>query len=199
MKNKNIHSFNKRGMELSMGILVLLIISIIIFSYSLYFLYDIWKGVAPIEAELDQYTQQAIEQMLNNQAELVAIPFHSKTAKIGETAVYWMGVRNVENTAKNFKVSTKFSKAFTLDGRKELEKVDERKMNEWLGNSEEFEIGKISAKQYETAPLGITVGDYSDSAQQTTTQSGIYIFEVCVFHTQGECYGGKQEVNVKVE
>ncbi len=199
MKCKKIFGLNKKGMELSMSVLVLLIISIIIFSYSLYFLYDIWKGVAPIEAQLDEYTQQAIEQMLNNQVELVAIPFHSKNAKIGETVVYWMGIRNVENTAKTFKAKLEFGKAFTLDGRKELENVEERKLNEWLGNSADFEIGKIGAKQYEIVSLGITVGDYTDSTEQTTTQSGIYIFEVCVYHTPGECYGGKQEVNVKVE
>ncbi|MBI4918678.1 hypothetical protein HY837_02020 [archaeon] len=196
VKSRKI-TFNRKGLELSMSVLIMLIISIVIFSYSMYFLYNLMRETPAIERTLDQQTAQAIEQMLSQGTELVAIPYHSKTAEIGETVIYGLGVRNVNNDAKNFKIEMEFSKAFTQD-MKIISNVDSRKMEEWLGTNKRLDLGSVKAKQLVKEPLGITVGEYISDTELTVP--GIYIFTVKVLDsTTREVYGGVQEVNVKVE
>ncbi len=191
------NNFNRKGLELSVSVLVMLIISIVIFSYSMYFLYSLIKETPAIEKILDKQTEQAIEQMISQGTELVVIPYHSKTAEIGETVVYGLGLRNVNDEAKNFQLEMEFSKAFTHD-MKLINDADPRKMEEWLGTNKRLDLGMVNAKQLIKEPLGITVGEYISDTEPTV--QGIYIFTVKIIDsTTREVYGGIQEVNVKVE
>jgi hypothetical protein len=55
----------------------------------------------------------------------------------------------------------------------------------------------LLAKEYTKEPLGIIVKEHISSE---FTKPGIYVFTVCVEKTSdvGTCYGGIQEVNVRV-
>lgn len=190
---------NNKGLQLSMSVVVLLVISIVIFTYSVYFLYNIIKINPVVEERIDLQTKQAIEQMLFQENELVAIPFHSKEAVVGDTVIFWMGVRNVGSNEESFTVTTTFEGAFTKDYKK-LD-VDESIVNSWVRKGN-FNIGSLSAKEYKKVPLAITVGELLGSKP---TLPGSYIFKVCVKKSSNrennreDCYGGFQGITVNVD
>ncbi|PIN81136.1 hypothetical protein COV11_02570 [Candidatus Woesearchaeota archaeon CG10_big_fil_rev_8_21_14_0_10_30_7] len=185
----------KKGIQLSINVLVLMIISIVIFSFSMYFLYKYIPTSTP--EELDVMTQQAIERMIFQDNKLVAIPYNSKPARIGETVLFGLGVRNVFNDAREFEVQLEFSKAFSYN-MQELTNVDSRTMQKWLGTNVNLNLGKLNAKELKKEPLGITVGEYIKQGE--LTKPGIYFFTIKVIDLSTQnLYGDMQEINVKVE
>jgi len=96
----------KASIQLSLGFLITLIISLVIFILSIGFLTDFWKGVDELKTSLDQQTQAEIEKLLAGNAR-IAIPLDTQTTKPSKAVVYGVGIRNTLTTTsyEYFKVN----------------------------------------------------------------------------------------------
>jgi len=168
---------NKKGMELSMGLIVVLILSILIFSMSLYFVFK-WFGQAEqLKGEIDKQTREQILSALKTGNQLVAIPISVLEAKRGAIVNFGVGVRNILAEDK-FSMAVRFSGAYMPDG-KALPVDPEYVSNKWLGA---FAItDTFVLKKNEEKLLPILIKADVNMAQGKPTQRGDYVFNVCVY------------------
>ncbi|MBD3303721.1 hypothetical protein GF343_01125 [Candidatus Woesearchaeota archaeon] len=167
---------NKKGFELSATVIVLLVITIVIFMGSLFFLKKFFSGAEEIKGEIERSTQEQIENLLRS-GDLVAIPINKKTVKKGNGAVFGLGIRNV-GAQKTFTVVSGFHKAFEIDGKTEIP-ADPWYINDnWLLYSEG--PYRLDSNELKLVPVSVTAGHAIDDLG-TSTETGTYIFNVCVF------------------
>ena len=167
---------NKKGFELSATVIVLLVITVIIFIGSIYFLKQFFSGAQEIKGEIERSTQEQIESLLRA-GDLVAIPLNKKIVKKGDGKIFGLGIRNV-GAEKDFWVSSNFYKAFEVDGATEIP-ADQFYLNDnWLLYSEG--PYKLDSNELKLVPVSVTVGNAIDD-YGTSTKAGTYIFNVCVF------------------
>lgn len=168
---------NKKGFELSATIIVLIIITIVIFIGSLYFLKTFFTGAEQIKGEIEHSTQERIESLLRS-GDLVAIPLNKKVIKKGTGEAFGLGIRNV-GADKSFTVVTNFHKAFGPDGKTPIVDADPFFIAEnWLLYSEG--PYRLRSNELKLIPISITVGNAIDYSG-TSTKPGTYVFNVCVF------------------
>ncbi|MBW3004434.1 hypothetical protein KY310_01215 [Candidatus Woesearchaeota archaeon] len=167
---------NKKGFELSATVIVLLVITIVIFIGSLFFLKTFFSGAQEIKGEIERSTQEQIENLLRS-GDLVAIPLNKKIIKKGNGAAFGLGIRNV-GAEKDFTVISNFHRAFEIDGVTEIP-ADPYYINDnWLLYSEG--PYKLDSNELKLVPISVTVDHAIDDAG-TSTRTGTYIFNVCVF------------------
>lgn len=167
---------NKKGFELSATVIVLLVITIVIFMGSLYFLKQFYSGAQEIKGEIERSTQEQIESLLRS-GDLVAIPLNKKTVKKGNGAVFGLGIRNI-GADKEFSVVVDFYRAFQVDGRTEVPVDPFYIEDNWLLYSEGPYF--LDSNELRIVPVSVTVGHAIDDLG-TSTQTGTYIFNACVF------------------
>ena len=95
--------FGKKGIELASNFLVIMILSIVMFGFAVYFTAQIFSKGKTMESQLDSQTSQRIEELLNDGSRVV-IPFQTKTVRRGGLGVFGAGVLNVLGTTTNFKI-----------------------------------------------------------------------------------------------
>lgn len=166
----------KKGLELSATVIVLLVITIVIFIGSLFFLKQFFAGAEEIKGEIERSTQEHIENLLRS-GDLVAIPLNKKIIKKGNGAVFGLGIRNI-GANKEFTVVANFHKAFDIDGRTEIP-ADQFYINDnWMLYSEG--PYRLASNELKLVPVSITVGHAIDD-YGSSVKAGTYIFNVCVF------------------
>jgi len=167
---------NKKGFELSATVIVLLVITIVIFIGSLFFLRTFFTGAQEIKGEIERSTQEQIENLLRS-GDLVSIPLNKKTIKQGNGAIFGLGIRNI-GAQKDFTVISNFHKAFEVDGKTEIQ-ADPWYINDnWLLYSEG--PYRLDSNELKLVPISVTV-DHAIDDSCTSTKSGTYVFNVCVF------------------
>lgn len=172
---------NKKGFELSATVIVLLVITIVIFIGSLYFLKQFFSGAQEIKGEIERSTQEQIESLLRS-GDIVAIPINKKIMKKGAGSVFGLGLRNI-GAKKDFWVSVNFYRAFEIDGFTEIP-ADQFFMNDnWLLYSEGPYL--LDSNELKLVPVSVTVGSAIDD-YSTSTKAGTYVFNACVF--RGDTY-----------
>lgn len=176
---KKVTSFmnNKKGFELSATMIVLIIITIVIFIGSMFFLKQFFIGAEQIKGDIEQSTQKQIESLLRS-GDLIAIPLNKKTIKKGTGNIFGLGIRNV-GSEKYFSVAVKFHKAFEPDGKTEIFEADPFYIAEnWLLYSEG--PYRLRSNELKLIPISVTVNNALDYSSQST-KPGTYVFNVCVF------------------
>jgi hypothetical protein len=167
---------NKKGFELSATIIVLIVITIVIFIGSLFFLKKFYAGAQEIKGDIERSTQDQIESLLRG-GDLVAIPLNKKLIKRGNGEIFGLGIRNV-GAQKKFWVSTTFHKAFGPDGKTPIE-ADPYYINDyWILYSEG--PYNLDSNELKLVPVSVVVGNNVDD-YNTITRAGTYVFNVCVF------------------
>jgi bacillopeptidase F (M6 metalloprotease family) len=178
---------NRKAMELSVGFLVILIISIIIFGMSIYFFGKIRGAVQDVQTAIDQQTANEIERLIKEENKLLAIPFSTQTGRVGEFIQFGLGIRNLATPGQDkasFAVVVNFDSAYTPDMQTACRPDNpascnyERIKKEWIGTSQ-CNTYSIKANQYESIPIVLKVG--SKVGDQTPTAKGNYVFNVCVY------------------
>ncbi|MEM3127044.1 MAG: hypothetical protein QW331_03175 [Candidatus Woesearchaeota archaeon] len=94
---------HKGALQLSVGFLVTIILTIVIFSLSIVFLRRTFTQATELSTELDSKTQQQIESLLV-QGQKVAVPFHRKQIDVGGTGLYGLGIYNKAGENAKFKI-----------------------------------------------------------------------------------------------
>lgn len=172
---------NKRGFEMSVGLIVLLILSIIIFSLSIYFLFKWFGSAEELKAEIDKSTQEQIINALKSGNQLVAIPLAIQDVKRGNSVTFGIGVRNVA-AEKQFSVSSTFSGAYLPNGNiicKSGESCAAYIEEHWLGSF--ATAPTFSLKKNEQKIIPILVKPDLNIDEGRTSPKGEYTFNVCVY------------------
>ncbi len=95
---------NKKGLELSVNFLVILIIAIVVFGFGLAFVSKFFAGAKEMKAQLDSETQKRIEYLLNTGEQLV-MPVNTKTIQSGKNAVFGIGILNILGNKTTFMIN----------------------------------------------------------------------------------------------
>lgn len=171
---------NKRGFELSASFIVTLILVIVIFIGSIYFVQKFFFKAEEMKTEIERSTQEQIESLLQA-GSLVAIPINTKEIKAGGSGVFGLGVRNIGDT-KGFRVVVSFNKAINELGEVLFDESYADYINDkWLlyDSSEFF----LDSNKLKTIPIAVSP-DYRVGESEDTV-SGTYLFNVCVFVDTG--------------
>jgi len=168
---------NKRGIEFSVGFLVGLIIAILIFSLSLYFVF-LWFGEAEeLKGDIDRQTQDRIMSTLKTGNQQVGIPISVVDVKRGDIATFGLGVRNIGNTAE-FSASVSFAGAYDEKGNQMA--VDDSYINtNWLGQLRNIAPFSLDKNEMQVVPIIVKAG--TQMGQGISTQKGDFVFNVCVW------------------
>jgi len=104
---------NRRGMQLSVNFVVMLILAITIFAFGIAFLNKLFPRVHEYRGYLDEQTEAQLESLLS-QGQRVAIPITNKRIKAGDAAVFGVGLLNIdpEDTHFYFRITVENGYAF---------------------------------------------------------------------------------------
>lgn len=172
---------SKKGLELSIGIIVVLILSILIFSLSLYFLFK-WFGQAEeLKAEIDKATYEQIIITLKSGNQLVAIPIAIQEQKRGKKVTFGVGVRNLA-AEKQFSMAATFSGAYMPNGNAICTAGESCAFyieEHWLGNFATTPTFTLKKNEEKIRLLLIKTDVNIDEGR--TTPKGDYTFNVCAY------------------
>ena len=114
---------NKKGIELSINFIVVLIIAVAVFSMGLVFLRLIITQGDKMKDQITKETEKEIEKMLLG-GEKVAIPKSTKTVDAGDSVSFAIGILNVKGSDKTFTIEAYAGPAYT-DSKTSIQKLDE--------------------------------------------------------------------------
>ena len=104
----------KAAFELSASFLVILVIAIVVFGFSVYIVKKFFTHAETIKMTYDERTEKEIERLLDDGSR-IAIPFDRKTINNGEFKTFGIGILNTvsPNFQDEFSINLKFNKAYT--------------------------------------------------------------------------------------
>ncbi|HSU73032.1 MAG TPA: hypothetical protein VLJ21_04240 [Candidatus Binatia bacterium] len=156
--------------------MVILIMTLIIFVGSLYFLKQFYSATTSFRDEIDRNTDEQMRQILRD-GSIVAIPLNKATIPVGKGESFWVGIQNIKGAEKDFGITVEFSKAFTpLEA--PIATANGQYINpHWiLYNSGPH---TIKNNDYKAIPVHIVVDHNMDEG--VSLEKGTYSFNVCVW------------------
>ncbi|MCX6708263.1 MAG: hypothetical protein NTW67_01250 [Candidatus Woesearchaeota archaeon] len=171
---------NKKAFEMSIGMIVIIILSVLIFSMSLYFVFKWFGSAEDLKAEIDKQTQEQIVAALQSGNQLVAIPIAIQEAKRGTSANFGVGIRNI-GVEKDFSLALSFSGAYLPDG-KLIDCDPEYMERNWLGSFSVSKLGKLKKNEQKVFPFMVKAD--LNVASGKPAPKGDYVFNVCVYDSQ---------------
>ncbi len=190
---------NRKGLELSLTVLVLIILTIIIFIGGISLIWKFFAGAEEIQAGIEQNTQQQIEALLREGNELVVLPINTKKVAAGKEATFGLGIKNIHETQGYF-VRMDFAGIYDSKGKTANTGYDTDYVEqEWLGAFQEQGPINVARNKFELVPLRVRAAT-TVSQGQPTPKGMIVAFNVCVFpgNTGGECEIGNPAVYDKI-
>ncbi len=146
---------NKKGIELSVNFLVIVIISLVILSSGILIVRQYFSTAEDIKTQLDEQTERQIEASLG-QGKLISIPFKKKTIGRGDSDIIGLGILNIYDNQKEFNVNISLSNAY--DNNKNQietdEEIDIRYENSFELDSKEKKIIPIRIAVPKQIPSG---------------------------------------------
>ncbi len=176
----------KQGaIELSLNMLVVVIISLVILTGGIIFLYKLIAGAEDIKADLDSRTQAELERLLVEQGKQVALPFRQATIERGESHVFGLGLLNI-GEPREFRLHVQLSSA------KDRQNADlgltAEQVQDWLlYNAEPFTLAE---NEHRNEGLLVKI--------PKTAAAGQYLFSVEVLTEENKRYGNSQLLVVEV-
>jgi len=173
---------NKKAITMSIGMIVMLIISVLIFIMAVTLLFKWFAGAEELKAEIDRQTKEQIMQALRIGNQLVAIPVAIQKTRRSNAVAFGIGVRNIKD-AGDFSMAIRFSGAYTPEGREICkagqtcaEYIDEK----WLGNFNVIDTFRL--KKNEQTVKETSIYAHSSISEGISTPRGDYAFNVCVYN-----------------
>ena len=180
----------KRGFQLSIGFIVTLIITLVIFIGSIYFLGQFYSATEEFREEIDRNSEAELRALIRD-GSIVAIPINKANLKISSGKSFWIGIHNILQDEKDFGVQVDWSGAYSHSGQEILE-ASAHITDTWVLYSEGPHI--IPSNEFVPVPIRIVVGDTVDGTLRTP--KGTYSFNVCVYDRAalpqgiGQCQSG---------
>jgi len=171
---------NKKGFELAIGFIVTLIITLVIFSGSIYFVGQFFKTATETQEEIDSQTEAEIQALLSDGSP-IAIPLSKKNLLRGKSDIIWLGIRNILDEETDFYTKVCLSNAFDVEENViTLAEAGYIETNWILYKEGPHTIGK---DKFKTINLLFRVDDKFTFAGDGT-QKGTYTFNVYVATSQ---------------
>ena len=202
---------SKKGFELSATFMVMLIITIVIFTGSIQFTRKFFASAEEMKGRVDAETEAEIQSLLYNQNALVGLPLNKKTLSAGQSSTFGLGIRNTYEEEKEFYLRIDFANAYNIHEEIILDTDSDYIEDNWALYNEGPHL--IDSNDFITIPILINV-DIKMAEQASTERPATYVFNVCVFDDPakagtdcivesraflGEVYGKKVlKINVEV-
>lgn len=215
-KSRAVRPRIKRGFELQVTFLVVMIISIVIFISGLYLVRQFFTATSTFQAQIDADTQHEIERRLSESGEKVSLPINRKAFKVGEGQAFGLGILNTRtpdsqcsmggtlSPCNKFGVMVRFVKAVDSKTQQAVtDPADPSNTNfvepakidsDWIAVMPEIEL---TANQLKVVSISVRVGNVMSSTNIPTRRGTIFIFNVCVFNvargsTAADTLSGKE-------
>ena len=170
---------NRRAFELSIGTVVSLVLILIIFSASLYFIRQFFITIPATSEAIDQDTEAHIRDLLR-EGKTVALPLNKRTTVRGGQTTAWLGIENKLGQQNDFRLSVVFDTGFDVHERPLTTVEATHITNNWLlYNDGPYTIPNNAFK---ATLIRLKAGD-TITADGASTPRGYYVFNVCVYHT----------------
>ena len=175
---------SKKGFETSIGFIVILIITLVIFASSIAIIRNFFTTTNTIQTSLTTDAQQQIEELLSSGTSVAIVPstIETSTGKQQAIGAGWVNTGALEQ----FYVVIGFRTAFNLDDTPmgcsscaNSDKPNAQTVNKWLL----YDTGKASAYnlargERKTVKVLVNPGFQMDDNIQT--QHGLYVYNVCI-------------------
>lgn len=176
------HRMNKKGMELSAMFLVTLILTLLVFIFSVYFVWNIFQGGRELEQSLSTNVEEELKSLIIDQNAIVAVYPQSDQGRVGEQKTFGIGIRNVGQNAQKFKIVLSFAGAYSPDGKlnfcPEIDECRDFVNEKWLGKLR-VSSATIPPQKLEILPLIVKLNPAFGSGK--STKKGTYQFNICVY------------------
>lgn len=174
---------DKKGLELSLTVIVLIILTIIIFIGGIALVWKLFAGAEEIKGGIELQTKQQIESLLREGNELVAIPVNTKQAALGSDATFGLGIRNIREQPKTFFIQLNLAGVYTQKGQA-LPHDGPAIERDWLGSFQTYEGISIAHDKYDIVPVTVRAMPRPD-----TPKGALVVFNACVCEDSpcGEC------------
>jgi hypothetical protein len=173
---------SRKGFELSVGFIVILIITIVIFTSSIVVIRKFFVSTTEIETGLSTEAQGQIESLLSAGQSVALVPQLYETST-GKSNVGGIGIVNTLKEKRKFYIIITFSKAFDSED-KQIIDVDPEKVESWLL----FNPGPYELEQAERIPAKLLVKPGFQITDGTPTKPGTYIYNVCILQAIPSLY-----------
>jgi hypothetical protein len=167
---------SRKGIELSINIIVILIITVVIFGLAIGLTFKLFGGAEDVGARLDAEAERQIRALLLQPNTLVAVPFKTVEGARSETVKFGLGIRNI-GKARDYRVIVSFDQGFDNAGREFQDYSKDYIDAEWLKN---FAKRWQTVKENELATVPILIRVDARLGEGIPTKPGKYTFNVCV-------------------
>lgn len=164
----------KKGIELALNFIVILIMSIIIFVGALYITVKFMNQANERKNQLDQETAQQIENLIADGSK-VAIAFETKEIKRGHSDVFGLGIQNINRREYNFYVDISFNTSYGVNY-SQLDSDYDYINTHWIFNDTRTFV--IDPNDHLSIPLLVRAAPQMSPTKGT--ERGTYVFDVCV-------------------
>ena len=178
--------YRRGAIDLSMNMIVMIIISLAILAGGIVFINKLINDATEIKAQIDQNTEERLSDLLVEQGQQVAFPFHTKDIARGEHHVFGIGILNTGDVGNQFKIMIEFDRIKDASGMDVQLTINPA---EWARYNRE----ELIILEGESAKEGILIQVPNDAP------SGQYFFKALVLLPSGETYGLPQRFDVKVK
>lgn len=208
---------NKKGFEISINFIVMVILSLVMLGVGFYFAKQIFVQTIEIGDQLDFQTKQQLESKLRDPAALVAIGINKKEIKRGGHEAFGLGVANRDKEDGSFYYEAQCSLAKNKDKDGNVveglivcgEPTEEvvTCCNKWVmgnpgysPNTKKTEIDELKPNEFKLATVFFNIDKRAESGQ--------YVYNVQVYKKpianckatsgKGQPYGPVQKIYVNV-
>jgi len=177
---------NKKGMELSINFMVMLILAIAVFAGGLMLMRQMFSSAGDMKQSLSAQQETQIQNMLVNNNDRVVLPFSKREIARGKSGIFGLGINNmlrdgmgnVEESYDVFKITVNFSIAQLPNGAVCDECNSDPDPNSFITMlSDEYEIDKNNQEIIEIpviVPKSAKRGTYTYNINVSYQESGSY-------------------------
>jgi hypothetical protein len=190
---------SKKGFELAIGFIVILIITIVIFTSALYMITKFFTQTADIQGSLDTESQQQIQTLLSAGQPVAIVP-STVTTSPNKGQIIGIGISNTLHDVENFYVVIASTSGFDVDGNK-IDGTDQPTLDKWLlyrsglpTDTQQAEPYTVNPGERTTATVLVKPSFQIDAnTPSLRTPAGTYVYKVCVLsEKKGETDAGKK-------
>jgi len=173
---------NKKAIELSVNMLVVIILAVVIFSFGVYFLYSTVSKAFQLKGAVDEDLDKQMETILCDKP--VCLSSNYKKIFRGEFEVVGLRIYNTNNQETNFIITAEKKGAFDKDGA-----PVEGDLFITLGTEITQRHITIGSRMENSIGIGIEVPKNAESA--------VYVYDIIV-EANGDIYPPAQQIRVEV-
>jgi len=167
---------SKKGLELSINFMVILIMSIVIFVGGIYFTNKFFNVANKQKQDIDQETEAQIRNLLSDGAK-VAVPFNKASLNKNEGHVFGVGIHNIHQGRAVFLINVTYDDKSAFDPRGNPIGANSTYMNQWLL----FSNGNVSVDPNSDKNVAIYAKVKGKINESSGPLKGEYAFNVCVY------------------